>query len=62
MTGRKVPPSEPITAKLTSAPGMAPRLAACDLYADSVEWSRKAILNVASSGRFSSDRTIAECD
>ena len=32
----------------------------CDLYADSVSWSSKAILNVASSGKFSSDRTIAE--
>src|SRR5215472_14361685 len=32
----------------------------CDLYADPVEWSGKAILNVASSGKFSSDRTIAE--
>jgi len=31
-----------------------------DLYADSDEWARKAIVNVASSGRFSSDRTIAE--
>jgi glycogen phosphorylase len=30
------------------------------LYADSDEWARKAILNVAGSGRFSSDRTIAE--
>ncbi|MDR4462527.1 MAG: glycogen/starch/alpha-glucan phosphorylase [Nitrospirales bacterium] len=32
----------------------------CDLYADSDEWTRKAIMNVASSGKFSSDRTIAE--
>lgn len=30
------------------------------LYADSEDWARKAILNVASSGRFSSDRTVAE--
>jgi len=32
----------------------------CEAYADSATWSRKAILNVAGSGKFSSDRTIAE--
>jgi len=31
-----------------------------DTYADPDAWARKAILNVAGSGRFSSDRTIAE--
>jgi len=31
-----------------------------ELYARPGEWARKAILNVASSGRFSSDRTINE--
>jgi starch phosphorylase len=31
-----------------------------ELYANSAEWARKAIINVALSGRFSSDRTIAE--
>jgi starch phosphorylase len=30
------------------------------LYADPDEWARKAILNVAGSGKFSSDRTVAE--
>jgi starch phosphorylase len=32
----------------------------CDLYANSNAWAHKAILNVAGSGKFSSDRTIAE--
>ena len=32
----------------------------CSLYADPKQWGRKAILNVAGSGKFSSDRTIAE--
>jgi starch phosphorylase len=34
--------------------------ALCDLYADTSGWAQKAILNVAGSGKFSSDRTIAE--
>jgi starch phosphorylase len=34
--------------------------AAGALYANPSAWARKAILNVASSGKFSSDRTIAE--
>ena len=32
----------------------------CQLWAEPQAWARKAILNVASSGRFSSDRTIGE--
>jgi starch phosphorylase len=31
-----------------------------DMYADPDEWARKAIINVACSGKFSSDRTINE--
>ncbi len=31
-----------------------------ELYADRDAWARRAIINVASSGKFSSDRTIAE--
>jgi starch phosphorylase len=32
----------------------------CGLYGDSKAWAQKAILNIAGSGKFSSDRTIAE--
>jgi starch phosphorylase len=32
----------------------------CDLYETTDAWARKAILNIAGSGKFSSDRTIAE--
>ena len=32
----------------------------CETYGDPKAWGRKAILNVAGSGKFSSDRTIAE--
>jgi starch phosphorylase len=31
-----------------------------ELYADPEAWTRRTVINVASSGKFSSDRTIAE--
>lgn len=34
--------------------------AALELYADRDAWNRKAVINIASSGKFSSDRTIKE--
>jgi starch phosphorylase len=45
-------------ADLTSYAETQNRLSAA--YADTEKWAQKAIVNVASSGRFSSDRTIAE--
>ena len=45
-------------ADLTSYSQAQQRLGA--VYADEHEWTRKAILNIAASGKFSSDRTIAE--
>jgi starch phosphorylase len=45
-------------ADLTSYARAQQRLGA--LYADQQAWTRKAILNIAASGKFSSDRTIAE--
>ena len=33
---------------------------ASDAFADRAGWARRAILNVARSGRFSSDRAVAE--
>jgi starch phosphorylase len=32
-----------------------------ELYADCERWARKTIRNIARSGKFSSDRTLAEC-
>jgi glycogen phosphorylase len=32
----------------------------CEVYADPAAWAKKAILNIAGSGKFSSDRTIAQ--
>ena len=31
-----------------------------ELFKDPIAWTKKSILNIASSGKFSSDRTIAE--
>ena len=45
-------------ADLTAYADAHARLEAC--YADAHQWSRKAVLNIAGSGKFSSDRTIAE--
>ena len=32
----------------------------CELYKDADRWARKAVLNIAGSGKFSSDRTVAQ--
>jgi starch phosphorylase len=49
---------EPVVADLTSYLEADRRL--LELYADPEGWTTKVIANVASSGKFSSDRTIAE--
>jgi starch phosphorylase len=48
----------PYLANLTSDIQAQGRLG--DLYTNQDAWTRKAILNIAGSGKFSSDRTIAE--
>jgi starch phosphorylase len=47
-----------LLADLTSYRDAHKRIA--EVYADQDEWLKKAIVNIAASGRFSSDRTIAE--
>ena len=39
---------------------IAPQEQVNKLYMNSNEWTKKCILNIASSGKFSSDRTIAQ--
>lgn len=45
-------------ADLRSYPDADQRL--CKLYADADGWARRAVLNIAGSGKFSSDPTIAQ--
>jgi glycogen phosphorylase len=47
-----------VLADLTSCAQAQQRLG--ELYADQASWTRQAIHNIAASGKFSSDRTIAE--
>jgi len=45
-------------ADLRSYPDADQRL--CKLYADADGWAHRAVLNIAGSGKFSSDRAIAQ--
>jgi hypothetical protein len=53
-------PTKAVVVGGVAAGGLKPVERLRALYADPDEWARKAVLNVAGAGKFSSDRTIAE--